>query len=70
VTLGTLGTSIAFPSISIREGRMKVIATGKWSKADKEWKMVLAMHRPLTRSSVPAPRAPGRPVQPPKRPTN
>ena len=24
---------------------MQIIATGKWSKADKEWKMVLALRQ-------------------------
>ncbi len=31
---------------------MQVIATGKWSKAEKRWKMVVALRRPA--SSVPA----------------
>lgn len=25
---------------------MQVLAMGKWSKADKGWKMVVAMHKP------------------------
>jgi hypothetical protein len=25
---------------------MKVIATGKWSKAEKRWNKVIALHRP------------------------
>jgi len=25
---------------------MRVIATGKWSKAEKRWKMVVALRRP------------------------
>ncbi len=31
---------------------MQIIATGKWSKAEKRWKMVVALRRPT--NSLPA----------------
>ncbi|MFQ5665543.1 MAG: hypothetical protein ACE5I7_03845 [Candidatus Binatia bacterium] len=30
---------------------MQLIATGKWSKADKRWKMVVALRRPAPDAS-------------------
>jgi hypothetical protein len=35
---------------------MQVLAIGKWSKADKRWKMLVALHRPA--NSPPAAPAP------------
>jgi hypothetical protein len=46
---------------------MQVIATGKWSKAEKRWKMVVALRRPP--GSAPASalkQHEGRPGSPPR----
>lgn len=45
---------------------MQLIATGKWSKSQKEWKMIVALRRPQIDGN--APRTPGnRPAQPRKK---
>ena len=40
---------------------MQVIATGKWSKSDEDWQMVVALRRPPLRVPRSPTRTPDRP---------
>ena len=42
---------------------MQLLAVGKWWNAEKQWRTVVALHRPVSTSGTPLPRPERRKVQ-------